>query len=60
MNPDYKLEDLVYIPVKCKGCGGVGEAPTFRQILEKEDAPLAKQLEEKGFVEVTCNNCGQE
>lgn len=54
------LEDIVTIPVKCKGCGGTGEAYTLKQILEKKDSLLVKQLEEHGYVESTCDACVQE
>lgn len=53
----YKLEDLVYIEVKCTRCGEEGHAPTFRQILEKEDSYLAKMLKEDGHAKIVCAKC---
>lgn len=56
-NQDYKLEDLVYVNVKCKGCGEEATAPTFQKILDQKDAPIVKMLEQKGYVPVECGEC---
>lgn len=53
------LEDLVYIPVKCYDCKKEGQVPTLRQILDKEDTPLRKMLDELGYVPITCG-CKEE
>jgi predicted nucleic-acid-binding Zn-ribbon protein len=53
----YSVEDIVMVPTKCEKCGVDGSAPTFKQILEKEGSILKKILDEKGYVDVICNDC---
>jgi hypothetical protein len=56
---EFNFEDLVYIPVKCDGCGKEGMAPTMKQILENEETQLSKTLKELGYIPVTCG-CKEE
>lgn len=55
-----RLEDIVYVPVKCELCEQESEAPTLKHILENKETVLSKMLEENGYVPIQCGACTKE
>lgn len=55
----YNLEDLIVIETRCKQCDFIGNAPTFAMLAEDTSKPLGKELQEKGYFSITCDDCQQ-
>lgn len=57
--PTYSLEDIRMVPTLCEKCGVEGQAPTFKQMIENPETPIAKMLEADGHVKIFCKPCAE-